>query len=111
MESHQLSTVSEELLAAARAAAHGRSAKGIVGGHGHVLRQVVMALTEGSSLAEHDSPDEATLHVLQGRVRLTAGEDAWEGGAGDLLVIPPERHDLRALQDSTFILTVGVAQR
>lgn len=110
MDSHHLPDMAAELLTAARDAAHGRSAKGIVGGHGHLLRQVVMALTAGNALAEHDSPDEATLHVLQGRVVLTAGDVSWEGAAGDLLVIPRERHDLKAVEDAVFILTVGVAQ-
>src|SRR5699024_4637651 len=106
-----LPAMSEELLESARGAAHGRAAKRIIGGHGHVLRQIVMALTDGSSLAEHDSPGEATLHVLRGRIRLSAGEDSWEGSAGDHLVIPPERHDVQALEDAVFLLTVAVLQR
>jgi quercetin dioxygenase-like cupin family protein len=45
--------------------------------------------------------------VLSGRVRLNAGELAWDGRAGDFIVIPPARHDLRALEDAVVLLTVG----
>jgi quercetin dioxygenase-like cupin family protein len=67
----------------------------------------VVALIAGQGLAEHDSPGEATLQVLQGRVRLTAGEDAWEGSAGDYLAIPARRHALESLEDSAIMLTVS----
>ena len=67
----------------------------------------LVALTGGSSLDEHESPGEATVQVLRGRVRLTAGEVAWEGRAGDLLKIPDARHGLQALEDSAILLTVA----
>lgn len=46
--------------------------------------------------------------LLQGHVRLTAGSDAWEGETGDYLTIPPQRHALKAIEDSVIILTVAV---
>ncbi len=58
-------------------------------------------------MGEHDSPGEATLQVIVGEVRLTAGADSWDGGAGDHLVIPPQRHDLAALTDAVVLLTVA----
>lgn len=85
----------------------GRAASTVFGGHEQVLRQTVIALTAGAELKEHDSPGAATLHVLSGRVRLTAGEDSWDGRTGDLIVIPPERHALAALEDSVVLLTVA----
>jgi quercetin dioxygenase-like cupin family protein len=39
-------------------------------------------------------------------VRLTAGDDAWEGTAGDYVTIPLRRHSLRSLDDSVVMLTV-----
>ena len=42
----------------------------------------------GRSLDEHESPGEATLQVLSGKVRLDAGSDSWEGSVGDLLRDP-----------------------
>lgn len=64
-----------------------------------------MALLAGRDLAEHDSPGEATLQVLQGHVRVTAGDAAWEG-APDYLAVPAERHALHAVEDSVIMLTV-----
>ncbi len=47
-----------------------------------------------------------TLQVLRGAVRLVAGDEQWRGSAGDLVVIPPERHSLHADEDSAVLLTV-----
>ena len=47
------------------------------------------------------------MHVLTGRVRLGAGEDAWDGSPGDLLIVPDTRHTLEALEDSTVLLNVA----
>ena len=71
------------------------------------MRQTLIALAGGSRLHEHDSPGEASLQVLSGDVRLTVGDDGWAGGAGDYLVIPPERHALEALTDAVVLLTVA----
>lgn len=109
MDSLTLTTVAEEQIATARTASSGRSAHTIHGGQDHTLRQTVLALAAGRDLAEHDSPGEATLQVLSGRVRLTAGPDSWEGASGDYLVIPPHRHSLHAIDDSAILLTVVAA--
>lgn len=111
MDSRHLPDLANELLAQAHDSAHGRAAKGLLGGHGHLLRQIVMALRADSSLDEHESPaGGATLQVLHGRVRLTAAGETWEGGVGDHLVIPQARHDVLALEDAVFMLTVAIAQ-
>lgn len=91
----------------ARQASSGRSAHTVFGGHEHVLHQTLIALAAGHGLDEHDSPGDATVHVLQGRVRLRAGDDGWDGSPGDLLIVPATRHRLDALEDSAVLLTVG----
>lgn len=107
MKSSSLPQLVAEQLAKARSANSGRGAVTVHGGHEHDLRQTVIALAEGRSLGEHESPGEATLQVLQGKVRLTTAQEVWEGEEGDHLVIPPTRHDLTALSDAAVLLTVA----
>ena len=89
----------------------GRSAETVRGGHAHTLRQTLIALTAGINLGEHENPGEATVVVLSGRVRLGAAGDSWEGRRGDLLIIPPGRHDLQALEDAVVLLSVAKQRR
>jgi quercetin dioxygenase-like cupin family protein len=107
MEKRSLTALGLEQLATARQSGNGRSARTVFGGQEHNLRQTLLALTCGSELAEHDSPGEATLLVLQGHIRLTTPDATCDGGAGDHLVIPPTRHGLSAVEDSVVLLTVS----
>lgn len=107
MESTSLTTLADEQLAEARQHHSGRSAHTVYGGAVHHLRQTLVALRAGEALAEHDSPGESTLQVLRGRVRLTAGGDAWVGSAGEFVALPRARHALEALEDSVVLLTVA----
>jgi quercetin dioxygenase-like cupin family protein len=106
MEGLSLGALVDEHLAIAREHESGRSAVTIHGGREHHLRQTLIALLDGRALGEHDSPGEATLQVLRGRVRVQAGDESWEGAAGDYLLIPASRHDLTALEDAGVLLTV-----
>ncbi len=107
MQKLSLDAQVREHLERAATASTGRSAETVYGGHEHVLRQTLIALTAGVALAEHENPGEATVHVLRGRVRLDGGDASWEGRAGDLIVVPPNRHSLTALEDSAVLLTVA----
>ncbi|SDO37312.1 hypothetical protein SAMN04515671_0734 [Nakamurella panacisegetis] len=107
MQKLSLQATAREQLSAAGASSNGRSARTVYGGHEHVLRQTVIALTAGNSLAEHDNPGDATILVLSGRVRLTAGTVDWEGREGDLLLIPRARHSLLAIEDATVLLSAA----
>ena len=106
MQMFSLEAIAREQARRAAAASSGRSAETVYGGHEHLLRQTVLALTAGSSLSEHENPGESTVQVLRGRVKLVAGEVTWEGRTGDLLVVPDSRHALAALEDSAILLTV-----
>ena len=106
MEKISLTAIARQQLASARTASSGRSAHTVYGGHEHELRQTLIALTAGSGLDEHESPGEATLQVLQGRVQVTNSTSKWEGSPGDHIVIPRTRHGLHALEDSVVLLTV-----
>lgn len=106
MRKLSLDAVAREQLKLATESATKRSARTVFGGHEHVLRQSVIALAEGAVMADHLSPGEATLHVLRGRVRLTAGKDSWDARSGDLIDIPAARQSVHALEPSVVLLTV-----
>jgi len=105
-----LDAIGREQLAHAKDESSGRSSSTVFGGHEQALRHTVIALREGASLTEHNSPGEATIIVLSGHVLLSAGSTSWEGHKGDLLVIPPERHSLEALKDTIVVLTTAMVR-
>jgi quercetin dioxygenase-like cupin family protein len=107
VEKSSLTALVRQHVTIARASSSGRSASTVYGGHEHTLRQTLIALVAGCRLNEHENPGEATVHVLQGRVRLSSGDVAWEGSAGDLIVVPDARHALEALEDCAVLLTVA----
>jgi quercetin dioxygenase-like cupin family protein len=107
MEKFSLTAMAHRQLDQARRVSSGRSATTVYGGHEHTLHQTVIALTAGHALDEHESPGEATVHVLSGRIRLVAGDTAWHGAPGDLIVVPNSRHALEAIQDAAVLLTVA----
>lgn len=108
MPTESLTALTRQHQEIASTASSGRSAHTIYGGSQHALRQTLIALRQGSSLDEHESPGEATLQVLHGRVTLVAGEDRWDGAPGDLMPIPGSRHALEAVEDSVVLLTVAM---
>jgi quercetin dioxygenase-like cupin family protein len=109
MNKVSLTALAREHLESARAASSGRSSHTVYGGHEHSLRQTLIALRAGCELDEHESPGEATLYVLQGKVSVTNAQAHWDGSPGDHIVIPQSRHGLRAVEDAVVLLTVAKA--
>ena len=108
MENISLTALAREQLEIALGASSGRSSHTVYGGREHTLRQTLIALGAGQSLAEHENPGEATVFVVQGRVRLAAGERSWSGPAGHLIIVPDRRHSLVAETDSVVLLTTAM---
>jgi quercetin dioxygenase-like cupin family protein len=109
MEKISLTALARQHLESARLASSGRSAHTVYGGHEHSLRQTLMAMTAGSTMDDHESPGEATLQVLHGRIRVTNDQSGWDGSPGDHIVLPRSRHSLHALEDAVVLLTVAKA--
>jgi quercetin dioxygenase-like cupin family protein len=107
MQKSSLTATVRQQLRAAQTAAGGRSAHTDYGGHDRVLRQAVIALLAGQAVVPHENPIESPVQVLQGRVRIDAGQHSWEGLPGDLLVISDTRHTLTALVGRVVLLTVA----
>lgn len=104
-----LATEGQALLEQARGETSGRSSVSLV--HEDRVRAVLMGLTAGAGLAEHDAPPGATLQVVTGRARLyvAGGEDReWLLEEGDLIAIPHVRHGVDAVSDSVLLLTVAL---
>jgi quercetin dioxygenase-like cupin family protein len=101
-----LLAIGDEQLEKARRASNGRASTTVH--RGSRLRQTLVALVAGTRLGEHASPGDATVLCLRGHVALSAGEREVDVPEGALLDVPSQRHDLRALEDSLVVLTVGV---
>ena len=99
-----------ELLQKASAETAGRAARTLphpVDG----LRQTLIALREGAVMDEHESPGAASLMVIRGRVRVTAGDDDLLIGPHQIAPVPDRRHSLRADEPSVVLLTVALPAR
>ena len=62
-------------MAHSRGSTSGRASVTVFGGREHDMRQTLIALVGGRSFGEHDALGEASLQVLTGTVRLTAGDE------------------------------------
>jgi quercetin dioxygenase-like cupin family protein len=72
------------------------------------IRIVLIVMRAGARIAEHRANETASIHALSGHVRLRLpGRDA-ELLAGRLLVLERGlRHDVEAIAESAFLLTLG----
>lgn len=101
---HDLPALTSSLLHTAAESPHGRHAELLVlDGH---LRQALIGLTSGSSLADHNAPPAATIQVLRGTLEVTTGSGTdTRLTAGQLAQLTKERHGVLAVEDSVFLLT------
>ncbi len=84
----------------------GQTARTLV--HTSDLRIVLIALRAGKSISEHDASVTASVHALNGYLRLQLPDQKVELKAGQLLALGAGlKHDVSAVEDSLFVLTLG----
>lgn len=108
MDVASINELTADLLAKAKSAESGRSSVTVYSRTGARLRQTLTALAAGRVMGEHKSPGDASVLCLQGRILVHAGDAEVELGPGDLVAVPPQRHDVEALEPSVLLLTVAL---
>lgn len=71
------------------------------------FRVVLTVMQSGARLHEHKAAGRISVQVLEGHIRMHAGDKLFDLPAGHLLAL--ERalpHDVEALQESAFLLTI-----
>ena len=72
------------------------------------LRIVLFALKAGARLEPHQASGPISIQALEGTIRLGAGNETVELAPGNLLMLEPRvPHDVDALDDAVFLLTLG----
>ena len=98
--------MADRLREEAEYAANGRTGVTLV--KGPELRVVLMVVRAGSGLAEHHAPGPIIVHVLEGEIRFTSGDETVNLREGDLLALPSRQpHSVEAVRDTTFLLTIA----
>jgi quercetin dioxygenase-like cupin family protein len=71
------------------------------------VRVVVLTFPAGQSLKEHAAPKTLLMQALDGKLRVTVGEQVVELVPGGLIRVDKlERHEVEALEDSRLMLTL-----
>lgn len=80
---------------------------------GHAT-MVLVALRKGAAMRDHRAPSAASVLVLSGRVAFVASREPkrTELAAGSLAAFSPDvTHSLEALEDATYLITIGGRER
>ncbi len=71
------------------------------------IRLVAFAFDKGQELTEHTAAVAATIQVINGRLRLTLGEESLDAWPGAWVHMPPNlAHSVEALEPSVMLLTL-----
>lgn len=75
---------------------------------GSALRIMLMALRAGARLREHHASGPISIQVIEGSLRVSLPTESVQLVAGQLLALESGiRHDVEAIEDSAFLLTIG----
>lgn len=101
-----VSVIDTELRATKEYAQEGHTARSLA--REDDMRIVLVAMKASARMAEHRADETAVVHVLSGHVRLHLPEETVDLPTGRLLVLAPGlQHDVEAIVDSAFLLTLG----
>lgn len=90
--------------------AKGQNAKTLV--KFDTLRVVLMVLAKGARIPEHQTSGRISIQPIQGHLRVHAGGRTFDAPAGRLLSFDRDvRHDVEALEESAFLLTIAWEQQ
>ena len=105
LDSFALLNEAEQLRNAEPYRRNGRNAKTLL--KQPEARVVLTVIRAGTRLQHHKAAGRVTVQVISGTVRLTVENSTVEATAGQLLALDRELpHDVEALADSTFLLSV-----
>jgi quercetin dioxygenase-like cupin family protein len=75
------------------------------------MRVVLMALKSKARLNEHKAAGEISVETIQGHIRMHVQDQIFDLPAGQLLALDREVvHDVEAIEDSAFLLTIAWPQ-
>ena len=75
---------------------------------GNEARAVLISLNPGQEMGDHQVKENAWIVVLDGRVTVAAGDDAFEGEPGSLFRFDPnERHSLATAGGARVLLLLA----
>jgi quercetin dioxygenase-like cupin family protein len=71
------------------------------------LRLTLTVLAEGVDVGTHHAVNPVTFQPLEGRLRYRVGDEEYQVGKGEILFFGPgHAKDIRALEDTAFLLTI-----
>jgi quercetin dioxygenase-like cupin family protein len=74
----------------------------------HDFRVVLVTMEGGAHMKEHHADGTISVQVLKGKIRMNVGGKPHELGVGNLFTLGASiRHDVEALDDSAFLLTIS----
>jgi len=72
------------------------------------LRVTLVLIKKEFGMKPEATAGGASIHVLEGRLRVDAGEAQWDVGAGEVIVLGDNlREPITALEETAFLLTVA----
>lgn len=105
-----LAAIAEEMRAEAPYVRDGHTARTLV--RSDDLRVVFVVMRAGATIAEHRAKNTISIQAIHGRVRVRFGARAAELAPGRLVSLEPGlAHDLEAIEEGSFLLTLGWASK